>query len=198
MKKINSLLKLTLMLVIVISSAGCGREAAPTTGPIMPRRVIESTLVEAIKVHGWDGLQKLASEGDKGAQFFLGVAYLSGNGIPKNFAEARKWIRRSANQGAASAQNMMGNITQDDIKAAQLSEVKSMFGNAYMWFSLAAAQGHEGAKESLATLESNPTADTSPLIAKGQSLALAFRPCFDKGCWDYEPPIEREKMSFER
>jgi hypothetical protein len=182
--KIRILLReLALVLVMAISS-GCQRETAPTTAPKTPRRVIESTLVEAIKVHGWDGLQ--------------GLAYLSGDGIPKNFAEARKWIRRSANQGAASAQNMMGNITQNDIKVARLSEAKSIFGNAYMWFSLAAAQGHEGAKESLANLESNSSADTLLAITKGQSLAFAFRTCFDKACWDYEPPVEREKLSFER
>ena len=35
----------------------------------------------------------LAEQGDADAQYFLGVMYEKGNGVPKDYAEAVKWYR---------------------------------------------------------------------------------------------------------
>ncbi|MDY7538757.1 tetratricopeptide repeat protein [Undibacterium sp. 5I1] len=198
MKKRIALSSLILVCIITTTLVGCNGETESATKGKVQQKVLEQSLADAIKVHGWEGLNTLANQGDSRAQFFIGVAYLTGDGIPKNHIEARKWIRKAANQGVANAQFLMGMLTQADIKTARLSEVISLFANAYMWFNLAAAQGHEEAKENLANLESKPTAETVQAIKKGQILASNWRPCLTASCWDYEPPVDRIKLNAER
>jgi uncharacterized protein len=45
-----------------------------------------------------DDLKTAAEQGDMDAQYNLGVAYESGEGITKDFAEAAKWFRKAAAQ----------------------------------------------------------------------------------------------------
>jgi len=49
-----------------------------------------------------------AEQGDADAQFFLGVMYATGEGVPENDAEAVKWYRLAAEQGDARAQFNLG------------------------------------------------------------------------------------------
>jgi TPR repeat protein len=49
-------------------------------------------------------LKKQAAAGDASAQFKLGFAYDSGNGVPKDQAEAVLWYRKAADQGYSRAQ----------------------------------------------------------------------------------------------
>ena len=46
----------------------------------------------------------LAREGNADAQYGLGVMYLGGLGVPRDFAEAADWVRMAAEQGNAAAQ----------------------------------------------------------------------------------------------
>jgi len=41
-----------------------------------------------------------AEQGNANAQFFLGYMYKDGKGVPQNHAEAAKWFRKAAEQGA--------------------------------------------------------------------------------------------------
>ncbi len=41
----------------------------------------------------------LAEQGYAGAQFYLGVMYATGRGLPQDYAEAVKWYRKAAEQG---------------------------------------------------------------------------------------------------
>ena len=41
-------------------------------------------------------LRPLAAKGEAWAQYFLGVSYVNGEGVPKNDAEAVKWYREVA------------------------------------------------------------------------------------------------------
>ena len=50
----------------------------------------------------------LAAKGEAWAQYFLGVSYGSGEGVPKNDAEAVKWYRLAAEQGNVAAQHNLG------------------------------------------------------------------------------------------
>ena len=49
-------------------------------------------------------LRKAAEQGDAEAQNKLGVIYVTGEGAPRDFAEALRWFRLSAGQGLDRAQ----------------------------------------------------------------------------------------------
>ena len=87
-------------------------------------------------------LRQMAS-GDAVAQFYLGVAYVKGEGVPKNHAEAVKWFRHAAEQKLAQAQFNLGvayhfgkSVPQDYAEAAK-------------WFRRAAKQGYTEAQFNL-------------------------------------------------
>jgi TPR repeat protein len=73
-----------------------------------------------------------AEQGNAEAQTLLGAMYWSGEGVPRNHAEAAKWYLRAAQQGYARAQNNIGFMygfgegipPRDDVQA-------------YKWLSLA-------------------------------------------------------------
>jgi uncharacterized protein len=81
----------------------------------------------------------LAEKGDASAQFYLGLSYENGDGVPRDYAIARQWYEKSAAQGDEKAQLYLG--------------LQSAFGQggpvdlvqAHMWYSLAAEKGHLGA-----------------------------------------------------
>ena len=70
--------------------------------------------------------QVLAEQGNARAQYFLGLMYNEGKGVPKDQKEAFKWYRLAADQGDASAQYnlalMYGNgvgVPKDDKEAVK-------------------------------------------------------------------------------
>ena len=76
----------------------------------------------------------LAEQGNAEAQFSLGVAYDTGQGVAQDSAEALKWYRLAADQGHAEAQLKLGKmygsgkgVPQDDVEA-------------HVWLNLATAQ----------------------------------------------------------
>ena len=78
--------------------------------------------------------RRAADQGDALAQFYLGVMYNEGRGVPQDYAEAAKWYRLAADQGDAQAQYNLGlsyargeGVTPDPIAA-------------HMWLNLAAAR----------------------------------------------------------
>jgi hypothetical protein len=52
--------------------------------------------------------EKLAKEGDKVSQAFLGYAYLTGNGAPINYEKAFYWNKKLAESGYAGAMYLLG------------------------------------------------------------------------------------------
>jgi len=55
----------------------------------------------------------LAEQGNHSAQFFLGVCYANGYGVPKNREMALHWYRLSSDQGNWLAQNDLGVMYQN-------------------------------------------------------------------------------------
>ena len=87
--------------------------------------------------------QAVAGKGHAGAQFYLGVIYDKGEGVPQDSAEAAEWFQKAAKQGHPEAQFHLGvrhdkgeGVLQNYIKAAKL-------------FRRAAEQGHAEAQLSL-------------------------------------------------
>lgn len=66
-----------------------------------------------------------ANGGDATAQYNLGMRYGAGTGVPKDYAEAARWLRKAADQGLARAQFNLGmlyangqGVTKDAAEAA--------------------------------------------------------------------------------
>ena len=109
-----------------------------------------------------------AEQGDATGRHTLDAMYDLGQGAPENYqAERSKTIRRAADQGNAKAQYSLGlaytlgrGVPKDDVLA-------------YMWFSLAAAQGDNDA----ADMRDEDALGMKPdQIAEAQRLAREWKP----------------------
>ena len=160
--------------------AAIDRAKTSVTGNRLPEKTSEA----AISNHGHAKLLQWAQDGDEKAQHFVAVAYLTGNSVPKNFDVAAKWALRAANQGSASSQFMIGFMRADAAAGNDLLALEPNLVRAYMWLSLAAAQGHEPAKKELDRIQSSM--DPS-WVQRAQTLAAAWSQCNTKECQDSEP-----------
>jgi len=80
--------------------------------------------------------QPLAEQGDARAQFSFGLLYENGDGVPRDYAEARQWYTKAAAQGDAKAQLYLG------LQSSFGQGVPTDLVEAYMWYSLAAGNGN--------------------------------------------------------
>jgi TPR repeat protein len=149
----------------------------------------------------------LAIEGDADAADSLGYFYYCGEGVAKDYTEAFKWFRKSADQNNPEAQEMLGEcyhygqgVQKDEVESAKWYRKSAEQGysmaqwdlgycyeqgygvqqdeiEAYKWYSIAAAKGFEDAKTNLARVESQMTPEQ---IAKAQKLSAVFVPQKEK------------------
>lgn len=84
--------------------------------------------------------RKVAEQGSATAQHFLGIMYLSGEGVLPNYFEAAKWFRLAAEQGYASAQYILGQMY------SKILEMPRDYTEAVKWYRLAAEQGQVDAQ----------------------------------------------------
>ena len=95
--------------------------------------------------------RKKAEQGNAAAQFYLGLMYVTGTGVPKDAVEAVKWYRLAAEQGFAYAQYNLGNMYNRG------EGVPKDLVQAHMWWNIAGAKGNESAKKNLAIIEKQMT-----------------------------------------
>ena len=109
----------------------------------------------------------LAEQGDARAQFYLGMLYENGDGVPRDYEKAREWYEKSAAQGEANAQFYLGLLSAFG-QGGPLD-----LAQAHMWYSLAAGNGHVGA-----TVYRNDLAKqmTPAQIAEAQKRAREWKP----------------------
>jgi hypothetical protein len=81
--------------------------------------------------------QQAADHGHAGAQYYLGMIYERGVGVPRDVAAALNWYRQSATNGFAEAGVTLGNYYSDGL------EVKPDYVEAFVWYGVAAAQGNQ-------------------------------------------------------
>ncbi len=106
----------------------------------------------------------LAAEGGlKDAQNELGFMYYVGKGVEKDFNKAFDWFEKAAYQGDTLAQFNTGMIWYMGNSDRGSDLVKS-----YAWFSVAAANGHQGAASFLQHIEPLLSAEE---ISKAQDLS---------------------------
>ena len=109
----------------------------------------------------------LAEQGDARAQYYLGLLYEKGDGVPQDYGKAREWYEKSAAQGEANAQFYLGLLSAFG-QGGPLD-----LAQAHMWYSLAAGNGHVGA-----TVYRNDLAKqmTPAQIAEAQKRAREWKP----------------------
>lgn len=89
----------------------------------------------------------LAEEGDPAPQFFLGLMFANGQGVPRDYAEASRWYRKAAEQGHVDAQTNLGQMYADG------QGVPHDIVTACAWWSVAAYGGSNFAAMSLQLFE---------------------------------------------
>ena len=155
-------------------------------------------------------LRVKANAGDAEAQWLLGNAYISGQGVPKDYTQAAAWFRKAAEQGDAAAQSLLGalyhdgqGVPQDDAqgiswirKATDQGDPVSqmmlaeLYANgqgvpkdavsAYMWFNLAAARAGATQKTAAAARDALAKTMTPTQIESGQTLSREWFAAFQK------------------
>ncbi|MER8376914.1 tetratricopeptide repeat protein [Mesorhizobium sp. M1406] len=75
---------------------------------------------------------KAADQGDDSGQFMLGISYVEGKGVTKDFAEAAIWLHKAADHGNIGAYGPLG------VMYAKGQGVTQDYIQAHKWFSLAA------------------------------------------------------------
>jgi TPR repeat protein len=88
-------------------------------------------------------LRTKAESGDAATQTDLGYKYETGDGVPKDDAEAVRWYRKAANQGYALAQYNLGVAYENG------EGVKKDKSEAVRWYRKAAEQGNADAQYNL-------------------------------------------------
>ena len=94
-------------------------------------------------------LRPFADRGDATAQYFLGVMYSDGQGVPQDYAEAVRWYRKAADQGDKDAQFDLGLMYSNG------RGVPQDYAEAVKWYRKAADQGNARAQFSLGVMYSN-------------------------------------------
>jgi len=102
--------------------------------------------------------RRAASQNHASAQFNLGMMLAAGRGGIRDDVEARQWILRAAQQGHAAAQHNLGARCRRAGFKGCPGDVTEAIIEAYKWFGLAAAQGHNGSAGELENLAVRMTA----------------------------------------
>ena len=86
------------------------------------------------------------SQTDATVQNNIGIMYMDGKGVPRNFPIAMQWLARSAAGGSSLGQNNLGGLYRDG------KGVNRDFGKAVTYFSASAAQGNAAGQLNLGLL----------------------------------------------
>ena len=90
-----------------------------------------------------------AQKGDPKAEYCVGVAYETGNGIQMSYPDAVEWYRRSVGKGYLDAMNNLGWMYQRGYGVGQSDS------EAFRLFSVAAESGNQFAQDSLGWMYEN-------------------------------------------
>ena len=91
-------------------------------------------------------LKTLAESGFAPAQFNLGIAYDTGEGVRQDHTEAVKWYRLAAEQGHVRAQNNLA------ASYGRGEGVVQDYSEALKWYRIAASHGDRLARSNLASV----------------------------------------------
>lgn len=167
MNKTKTNVRLSIVMLLLLLT-GCGEKTQTPASEAAQQQPLTQKIGE---------LLKKAETGDADAQADLGDAYARGDGLPKDAAKAVDFLRKAAEKGIARAQFQLGQlyakgdgVPQDAVRATDLVKQSARNGYAraqaalgqmyakgegvtrdevlaYVWSSLALAQGEQDAKQ---------------------------------------------------
>jgi uncharacterized protein len=119
--------------------------------------------------------QHAAAQGNAEAQVRLGDLYVSGQGVPRDYAQAAVWFRRSAQQNNATGQMRLGELYDYGHGVPRDYEL------AYIWYNLAAtragASGNDLLQMLAAAFRDSAAQHLAPAqVADAQRRSSAWRP----------------------
>ncbi len=114
-----------------------------------PGRTASPPTSDDISAADVQALHTQAAQGDAGAQVHLGMLYLLGQGVPKDYVQARQWFEQATAQGNAWAQSFLGTLYVEG------HGVPQDYVQARLWSEKAAVQGNAGAQYQLGWLYAN-------------------------------------------
>ncbi len=114
---------------------------------------------------GFEILAPLAKQGDKRAQYCIGLLYAQGSYLPRDFVKARAWYRLAAEQGHTNAQNNLGLLFK------QGNGGRQDLVQAFIWFDIAARNGNINALRNRENVKELLSPDQ---LALGQDLASSW------------------------
>jgi len=130
----------------------------------------EGTTPDLALAYKW--IEKSALQGYAEAQFALGHMHQGGRGALQSFPLAFKWYEQAAQQDHAEAQYRIGLMYRIGQQGIPMDKSK-----AYVWFAIAAAQGHERARDARDNLQ---PALSPEQLQEAQRQAQAWRPVVAK------------------
>lgn len=94
-------------------------------------------------------LRRAAEQGNARSQFAVGLMYMKGQGVDRDYNFAAYWFKKSAEQGNAGAQNTLG--------ALYIAGwgVDRDLSQSFLWFKRSAEQGDQGAEFNLGQMYAN-------------------------------------------
>ena len=109
----------------------------------------------------------LAEQGSASAQFYLGLMYSNGRGVPQDYKEAIRLYRLSAEQGRAFAQYNLGVMYEKG------QGVPQDYVLAHMWWNICGSSGHKGCVKNKNLVENKMTPSQ---IEKAQEMTKNWKP----------------------
>lgn len=159
-----------------VAAAAAAQEGLPEVSPT-PRPEIEPALAEELTFAQW---MEKARAGDLEAQCNVGVFYVNGQGVPRDYPEGLAWLYRAGNAGYSHAQFLLAGLYSQGFGATPSDPFRAWF-----WAALAAAsqdipdQDRQLAVKMMAAVEKDLSAKhlaSVQRMAKDWSLGRAAAP----------------------
>lgn len=114
-----------------------------------------------------------AAAGDPHSQRWVGLAYLDGDGVARDYSQALQWFLKVANNESASREDVSSAQSALAFLYSSAYGVERSHVLAYAWANLAAAGGREGAQKILLEIEKKMS---SQEIREAQQLSSSWKP----------------------
>ncbi|WP_309643544.1 peptidoglycan-binding protein [Phenylobacterium sp.] len=111
--------------------------------------------------------ERAAQGGNRHAMHNLGIAFINGDGGPKNSTTAAQWFRRAADLGLVDSQFNLGALYEQGLGVSQNA------AEAYKWYLIAAKAGDEGALKSAARVRAALSTEARSIA---ENAAQTYRP----------------------
>ncbi len=137
----HSIWTISALFAVTLLLGACGK-TTNSDGNVTPNPANQSGATVETKAE----LEAKAAKGDADAQFNLGALYHDGQGVPKDFAKAKKWFEKAATQNDVRAQFNLG------VMYYMGEGIKQDYASAKKWFEKAAAVGNPRAQFNLGVM----------------------------------------------